>query len=148
MYTHTCLMVMFSTNLSLLCCYLGRHFITLIKSNDLIIHLSVAIIWNFSIWFLVGKKLNTNERQALPNHFRILSLMFQSLDQFSVQGHLGGSVVECLPSAQVMILGSWDPGIKSHIRFPMGSLLLPLPMSLLPSLCLSWINKILKKRYI
>ena len=24
------------------------------------------------------------------------------------QGHLGGSVVECLPLAQVMILESWD----------------------------------------
>ena len=27
---------------------------------------------------------------------------------FLYQGHLGGSVVEHLPLAQVMILGSWD----------------------------------------
>ena len=36
---------------------------------------------------------------------------------------------------------SWRPGIKSHIGFPVWSLLLPLPVSLLLSLCLSWINK-------
>ena len=42
-------------------------------------------------------------------------------------GNLGGSVVEHLSSAQVMILG---PGIESHIGLPTGSLLLPLPMSL------------------
>ena len=33
--------------------------------------------------------------------------------------------------------GSWDPGIKSHIRLPAGSLLLPLPVSLPLSLCVS-----------
>ena len=40
-----------------------------------------------------------------------------------IKGYLGGSVVVCLPSAQVMILGSCA-GILA------GSLLLPLPMSL------------------
>ena len=48
-------------------------------------------------------------------------------------GH-GGA--ENLPSAQGVILGS---GIKSHTGLPVGSLLLPLPMSLPLSLsvCLS-----------
>ena len=41
-------------------------------------------------------------------------------------------------------LRSWSqgPGIKSCIRLPPGSLLLPLPMSLPLFLSLSWINKI------
>ena len=41
---------------------------------------------------------------------------------------------------------SWGPRIKSHIKLPTGSLLLPLPVSLPLSVCLSWINKILKKK--
>ena len=41
---------------------------------------------------------------------------------------------------------SWSPGIKSHIRLPAWSLLLPLPMSLPLSLCVSWINKIFKNK--
>ena len=49
-------------------------------------------------------------------------------------GHLGGSMVEHLPSAQVMIQG---PRIKSRMGLPAGSLLLPLPISL----PLSLINK-------
>ena len=36
---------------------------------------------------------------------------------------------------------SWNPGIESHIRLPAWSLLLPLPVSLPLSVCLSWINK-------
>ena len=36
---------------------------------------------------------------------------------------------------------SRGPGIKSHIGLPSGSLLLPLPVSLPLSLCLSRINK-------
>ena len=52
-------------------------------------------------------------------------------------GHLGGSVVECLQ------LRAWSrgPGIKSHIGFPPGILLLPLPMSLPLSVCLSHLNR-------
>ena len=52
-------------------------------------------------------------------------------------GHLGGSVVECLPSAQGVIPGS---GIESHIRLLAGGLLLPLPVSLALSLYLSPIS--------
>ena len=47
-------------------------------------------------------------------------------------GQLGGSMVEHLPLAQVMIPG---PGMESRIKFPAGILLLPLPMSLPLSLC-------------
>ena len=43
------------------------------------------------------------------------------------RGHLGGSVIEYLPSAQGMVLGS---GIESYIRLLVGTLLLPLPVSL------------------
>ena len=50
-----------------------------------------------------------------------------------MMGCLGGSVVECLPSAQGMILG---PGIESHIGLPVWSLLLSLPVSLRLSLSL------------
>ena len=42
-------------------------------------------------------------------------------------GHLGGSVVGHLPSAQIVILGS---RIESLIGLPTRSLLLPLPMPL------------------
>ena len=52
-----------------------------------------------------------------------VSLKTQSV----ITGCLGGSAVEHLPLAQGMIPG---PGIGSHIRLPIGSLLLPLPMSL------------------
>ena len=49
-------------------------------------------------------------------------------------GGPGGSAVECLPLAQVMTPGSWD---QVPHRAPAWSLLLPLPMSLPFSLCLS-----------
>ena len=53
-------------------------------------------------------------------------------------------MVERLPSAQGVIL---DPGIKFRIGVPVGSLLLPLPVSLPLSLRVSHesINKILKE---
>ena len=49
-------------------------------------------------------------------------------------GRLGGSAVEHLPSAQGVIP---EFGIESHIRHLAGSLLLPLPVSLPLSLCVS-----------
>ena len=54
-------------------------------------------------------------------------------------GHLGGSVVEHLPLAQGMILGSWD---QVPQRAPMRNLVLPLPMSL--PLCVSLMNEYIK----
>ena len=50
------------------------------------------------------------------------------------EGCLGGSAVERLPLAQGMIQGS---GIKSHVRLPARSLLLPLTVSLPLSLSLT-----------
>ena len=41
---------------------------------------------------------------------------------------------------------SWGPGMEHHLRLPRGSLLLPLPVFLPQSVCLSWINKILKNK--
>ena len=61
----------------------------------------------------------------------------KKLHNLNYLGHLDGLVVECLPLAQVMTLGSWGPGIESCIRLSVGSLLLPLPMSLPHLLCLS-----------
>ena len=58
----------------------------------------------------------------------------EMLKTCSWSGRLGGSVVEHLPLAQVVILGSSD---RVCIRLPAGSLLLPLPVSLPLSLCLS-----------
>jgi len=54
-------------------------------------------------------------------------------------GRLGGSVIERLPSAQVMIPRSWDQA-PHWAPCSAGSLLLPLPLPLLVcplSLCLS-----------
>ena len=55
--------------------------------------------------------------QVLPGDIRYKKKM---------EGHLGGSPVEHLTSAQGMIPG---PGIKSCIGHPSRSLLLPLPVS-------------------
>ena len=56
---------------------------------------------------------------------------------YGILGHLGGSVVECLPLAQSMILGSWDrvPHQDPH-REPAS------PSAYIPaSLCVSLMNK-------
>ena len=51
-------------------------------------------------------------------------------------GHQGGSVIERLPLAQSVILGSWDL-VLHRAPLPAKSLLLPLSVSLPLSLCLS-----------
>ena len=53
-------------------------------------------------------------------------------------GCLDGSVVKLCFQLRAW---SWSSGIKSHIRLPEKSLLLPLPVFLLLSVGLSWINK-------
>ena len=56
---------------------------------------------------------------------------------------MGGSLIEHLPLAQGVIP---SPGIESHLGFPAGSLLLPLPVSAFLSVSLmNKINKILKQ---
>ena len=61
-----------------------------------------------------------------------------------VMGHLGGSVVEQLPLAQVMILGSWD---RVPHRVPSGLSASP-SACVSASLCVSHesIHKIFKKQ--
>ena len=59
-----------------------------------------------------------------------------------LQGRLGGSAVKPLPLAWGTIPGSW---VEFCIRLLAGSLL-PLPVSLPLSVCLSWINKIFFKK--
>ena len=71
---------------------------------------------------------------GLPSKaLKLLIILFKFI---TTLGHPGGSVVECLPSAQVMIQG---PEIESYIGLPAWSLLLPLSVSLL--LYVSLMNK-------
>ena len=58
--------------------------------------------------------------------------------KWQYQGHLGGSVVGRLLSAQGIIPVF---GIEAPIGLPVGSLLLPLPVSLPLSVCVSLMNK-------
>ena len=59
-----------------------------------------------------------------------------------MSGHLGDSVVEHLPLAQVMTPGSQNPGIESYIRLPAWSLLLPLLVSAFLSLSVSLVDNL------
>ncbi|XP_034860470.1 60S ribosomal protein L10a-like [Mirounga leonina] len=86
------------------------------------------------------KKLNKNKK--------LVKKLAKKYDAFLasesvIKGRLGGSVVKRLPSAQVMIRGSWDRA-PHPAPCSAGNLLLPLPLPLLVfplSLCLSQINK-------
>ena len=62
-----------------------------------------------------------------PEHFQQFDFFENYVQNSWNKGRLGSSVVECLPLAQGMIPGL---GIKSHIRFPVRSQLLPLSLPL------------------
>ena len=76
---------------------------------------------------------------SCPHSLQILPAIFLSEKaDYKIEGRLGGSAVGRLPSAQGLILETRDEShIESHIGLPTGSLLLPLPGSLPPSLCIS-----------
>ena len=52
----------------------------------------------------------TRQATQSTNHKgkRLWRLMYLTTLKLQIQGHPGGSVVERLPLAQVLILGSWD----------------------------------------
>ena len=73
---------------------------TLIKLHAITLFPNARIIYTFStkkckgFMFLVGPGCLACRAESFLRNFWL--------------GHLGGSVVECLPSAQGVILGSWD----------------------------------------
>ena len=77
--------------------------------------------------------------------FQILG-SFHGLDSFhpnTVFGKTGWLSGLAPPSTQGLILETQDQ--VPHVRLPAWSLLLPLPVSLPLSVCLSWINEIFEK---
>ena len=55
----------------------------------------------------------------------------------NIVGCLGGLVIDYLPVALVVILGSWDQVPHQDQVFPRGSLLFPLPVFLPLCVCVS-----------
>ena len=62
-------------------------------------------------------------------------MVVKTVARWQIQGAWVAQSVKCLPSAQVMIPGSWD-GAPRQAPCSVGSLLLPLPLPL-PLLVLS-----------
>ena len=77
-----------------------------------------------------GKERNTEREGKTEN------TGFSRTGERGIPGWLSGWVVCLLPRVWF-----WSLRIESPIRLPARSLLLPLPMSLPVSLCLSWIKK-------
>ena len=66
------------------------------------------------------------------------SLMFKKVLKHTEEGFLDGSAVKCLPSAQGMILETWD---RVPSRGPCMEPASPSPLSVSPPLLLSLMNK-------
>ena len=79
------------------------------------------------------EKLSNLFKDAVSNWWDQVPPHWPTSIQKGTQGCVGGLGVEHLPLAEVMIRG---PGVKSHTGLRTGNLLLPLPVSLLLSLCL------------
>ena len=99
-------------------------------------------------WLAVGSKEFGLWLRALKIHGRVWVWERYDLICILRSSVWGTWVAQWLSVCLWLRAWSWGPGIESHIRLSTGSLLLPLPLSL-PlslSLCLSWINKIFKKK--
>ena len=103
----------------------------------LVINCWLKFIWRIIVWsFKNGPWRQNPFHKAVWHKIELSTFLRTGKDIFL--GRLGGSAVGCLPLAQGLILGS---RIESHIRLPAGSLLLPQPVSLLLSVCISLMNK-------
>ena len=102
----------------------------------LVIWLNSIMLWDFK--FAQPASTHHEHYEAFmfcPIFFWIPLICIEN----SLQGHLGGSAVECLPSGQGVIPRSWN--WVPH-RAPHRGACFSLCLCLCLSLCLSWINKI------
>ena len=86
-----------------------------------------------------GSFVHCNKRKRNKIGKGEVKMSFKNYDSW------GTWIVQWLSICLWLRVWSWGAGTESCIRLP-GSLILPLPMSLPLSFCLSWINKSLKTK--
>ena len=113
------------------------------------------VLWGFPIRCHIFHVMSQTYLTIMPSH-----LYRQRRYSIRVPWHtFQGSLIQAISAFKSVFffgmpgwLSGWEsafclgrdpsPGIKSHIRVPARSLLLPLPVSLPLSVCLSWVNKL------